>query len=150
MKRYLIVDLDGTLCDCSHRVHWAQAKEWEQFDAGIPEDKVNSTIRWICQMAQENGVGVIICTGRGEKNRNATLSWLKANDCSSFSDVILMRPEGDRTPDHQLKLQLVYDHFGSESAAKEQVLCALDDRDRVVEAWRNAGFQCWQVQAGSY
>ena len=32
----------------------------------------------------------------------------------------------------------------------EEVLVILEDRDRVVEEWRNLGFNCWQVRAGGY
>jgi hypothetical protein len=150
VQKFLVIDLDGTLCDCSHRVHWAQAKQWEEFDAGIPEDQVNETVRWLCLQALECDTGVILCTGRDERNRAATLKWLHANGCAEFSDTLLMRPKDDWSPDDQLKPNLLFEHFGSQERALEQVLCILDDRDKVVEAWRNLGFKCWQVQAGSY
>lgn len=150
MKQAIIVDLDGTLCDCSHRVHHAQNKQWDEFNAGIPEDKINPAVKWLCLQAAQNELEVILCTGRNEGNRAATLRWLLDQNCLLFTDVLLMRPKDDHTPDHELKLRLIGEHFGSIEAAREKVLFTLDDRDRVVEAWRNAGFQCWQVQAGSY
>jgi hypothetical protein len=30
------------------------------------------------------------------------------------------------------------------------VLVVLEDRDRVVRAWRDAGYECWQVQEGDF
>jgi hypothetical protein len=92
---------------------------------------------------------IIACTGRSEAQRKPTEAWLRERGIDHF-ETILMRPNGDNTPDHQLKLRLVDEHFGSREAALEAVDFILDDRDRVVEAFRDAGFTCWQVQAGSY
>jgi hypothetical protein len=61
-----------------------------------------------------------------------------------------MRPEGNRESDYLVKLQLVDEFFGNRETALNSVLLVLDDRDKVVEAFRDAGFRCWQVQSGSY
>lgn len=149
MKDWIIVDLDGTLCDCSHRVHLAQAKQWEEFHAGIPNDRtIAPTVIVVEKMAETHNV--LLCTGRNEANRKATNDWLQAKMLGSMADVLLMRPDNDHRPDHELKLQLVYDYFGGKQNALDSVLVVLDDRDKVVEAWRDAGFTCWQVAAGSY
>ena len=151
MKSWIVMDLDGTLCDCSHRVHWAQAKEWDQFHAGIPEDKPNPDAVFFLEAIERlDRHNVIICTGRDERQSNATWSWLYAYNLGRFFEAALFRPEGDRSPDHELKLRLVSEFFGSQEAALNNVSLVLDDRDKVVEAWRDAGFRCWQVAAGSY
>ena len=148
-KNWIVVDLDGTLCDCSHRVHWAQAKQWDEFHAGIPEDEACGAVVAFLQMIPEK-YSVMLCTGRDEKNRKATEEWLGAKRLGHLIDVLLMRPDNDRSPDHELKLRLVHEYFGSKEDALDSVLLVLDDRDKVVEAWRDAGFKCWQVQQGSY
>lgn len=149
-KNWVIIDLDGTLCDCSHRVHWAQAKQWDQFHSGIKEDKVNGAIAWLMKRASEAGNSIMICTGRNEAHRLATMEWLKANDLSSCIDTMLMRPDDSRLSDHELKVSMVDEFFGGREAALESVLVVLDDRDKVVQAWRDAGHKCWQVEVGSY
>ena len=148
-KHWIVVDLDGTLCDCSHRVHWAQAKQWDEFHAGIPEDKPHDDVVTLVSLASRN-YEVLICTGRNEAHRKATTEWLKRHGLAEVVTDILMRPDNDRSPDHELKLRLVYDFFGGRDNALNSVLLVLDDRDKVVEAWRDAGFKCWQVQQGSY
>ena len=149
MKDTIILDLDGTLCDWSHRIHLAHVKEWDQFHAGIPDDKVHTDVVMFVRMLPKEH-SVLICTGRNGAHRNATERWLRDNNIAIAFDHMLMRPDNDRRQDHELKLALVDEHFGSRQEALARVLLVLDDREKVVEAWRNAGFRCWQVQAGSY
>lgn len=148
-KRWIVVDLDGTLCDCSHRVHWAQAKQWDEFHAGIPEDKCNEDVANMVSLAAYS-YEVLVCTGRNEAHRKATEDWLTRHGLGAVVTDMLMRPDDDRSPDHELKIRLVSDYFGGIEKALNSVLLVLDDRDKVVEAWRDAGFKCWQVQQGSY
>lgn len=143
------MDLDGTLCDCSHRVHWAQAKQWEQFHAGIQEDKPhNEAMEFLRAIAPTHEI--LVCTGRDERHRAATERWLTEQGIAPLIHCVLMRPDNDRSSDHELKVKMVVDHFGGASEAQASVLLVLDDRDKVVEAWRNAGFRCWQVSVGNY
>jgi phosphoglycolate phosphatase-like HAD superfamily hydrolase len=150
MKRWIVVDLDGTLCDCSHRVHWAQAKEWDKFHAGIPEDKPYAAVVSIVQAAFQAGHRLLLCTGRNEANRKATIEWLNHQTLWGYFDDLIMRPEDCRDTDADLKVRLVDEYFGDRAVALEEVLLVLDDRDRVVQAFRDAGFKCWQVAAGDY
>lgn len=148
-KNWIIVDLDGTLCDCTHRVVHAQNKQWDEFHKGIPEDKPHQDV-----VAAIKALGwthnILVCTGRNEANRQATIKWMIDNDLADHIDEILMRPNDNRDPDHELKINMVAEHFGSIEDALDQVLFVLDDREKVVDAWREAGFRCWQVQEGSY
>lgn len=148
-KGWIVVDLDGTLCDCAHRVHLAQAKQWEEFHSLIPLDKVNETVACVCEIFWED-FDLLLCSGRNESTRAATLEWLKQKDLLHNFAHLLLRPDNDYSPDHELKIAMVEDFFGGHQKAIDNVFLILDDRDKVVEAWRNAGYDCWQVAAGSY
>tara|TARA_R110002110_G_scaffold12912_1_gene61791 strand:+ start:263 stop:688 length:426 start_codon:yes stop_codon:yes gene_type:complete len=54
-----------------------------------------------------------------------------------------MRSEGDRRPDTTVKYEMMYDY----KFMPEEVLCILDDRQGVVDMWRQEGFRCLQVDA---
>lgn len=150
MKKWIVVDLDGTLCDCSHRVHLAQAKLWDEFNSGITEDKPNMAIVSLIESMSRHDYRVLLCTGRDEEYKKPTMDWLFKMKLSPFFEELLMRPKGNRDPDHEVKLQLIEDFFGSREKALADVLFTLEDRDRVVLAFRDAGFQCFQVTAGNY
>jgi phosphoglycolate phosphatase-like HAD superfamily hydrolase len=149
MKRNIvIVDLDGTLCDSGHRDHHAQAKEWDQFHSKLRDDKPHRDVALTVLALQKTGVKAFGLTGRNEAHRTATLAWLLDNGIEL--DALMMRPDNDWTPDHELKPKALAAAFGSIEGAKARVLMILEDRDKVVEAWRNLGFRCWQVQPGGY
>lgn len=140
-KDTIIVDLDGTLADCNHRIHLAQAKEWDQFNGLCSKDPVHQDVAeaiW----ALGHYYHIILLTGRSEKWRHMTIEWLIDNELQFF-DELRMRPEGDWRSDFDVKLSLIED-------VKDRILFALDDRDKVVEAFRNAGIPCWQTRNGTY
>lgn len=45
MKKYIICDLDGTLCDHRHRIYLAWSKQWDSYNAGCVADYVNMPVR---------------------------------------------------------------------------------------------------------
>lgn len=153
----IVIDLDGTLCDSAHRDHHARNGDWDQFHALLTEDKPHSDVLLLIKAmswdAVNGEVEVIGCTGRNERYRIATERWLMEH--GALLDCVLMRPDYDFRPDHELKIELVRDwHNATEPAtnrhAQDRVAFVLEDREKVVEAWRNAGFNCWQVRPGNF
>lgn len=149
MKRdVIIIDLDGTLCDSGHRDHHAQAKEWEEFHSKLILDRPHKDVVEVIAGMQAWGCKAFGLTGRNEAHRPATMKWLAANGIEL--DALMMRPDNDWRSDHELKPAALTAAFGTIELARERVLMILEDRDKVVEAWRNLGFRCWQVQPGGY
>lgn len=150
MRKILVVDLDGTLCDCGHREHWARAGEWDSFHSELSGDKPNEAVREVLYawdaMGQDHEV--IAITGRNERYSLMTEEWLEENLIPL--DVILMRPDNNFQSDHELKPALLSEWLEREGLLQENVAFILEDRDKVVEAWRNCGYKCWQVAPGGY
>jgi FMN phosphatase YigB (HAD superfamily) len=153
--KIIVVDLDGTLCDSAHRDHLAQAKEWDRFHEAAKDDQPREDVAFFLRMTvgrMTDEFMVIACTGRNERYRQATLRWLIDKDLAVF-DAILMRPDGDWRPDVEMKPVLLHEFMSSLDVSKgvfPKVAFILEDRDKVVEAWRNLGYKCWQVQPGGY
>ena len=148
---WIVVDLDGTLSDCSQRVHLAEAKEWDAFHAGIPDDKPHPDVVYAlnAMIDGDDDLKLIIVTGRGEEHAEATRRWLTVHGLDFF-DQMLFRPRNDRTADHELKPRLLAEFFGTEEAVRKNVKFVLEDRDRVTESLRNMGLSVWQVRAGAF
>lgn len=147
--KWVVIDLDGTLCDCDHRIELAQAKQWDDFHAGIPDDKAFPDVSLILR-GMTGYVNFLCITGRTERYRKPTVDWLDKNNLMWCIDQILMRPDNDRTRDSEMKLRLIDEFFGSREKALEEVAFILEDRDQVVEGYRGAGFHCWQCRTGGY
>jgi uncharacterized HAD superfamily protein len=148
MKNSIVVDLDGTLCNCDHRVSFVRAQQYDEFNSRLVDDKPHEeVIRVIERLAMSHHI--IVATGRSDKYKEPTQTWFSRHNI--IVDALLMRPEGNHIPDHELKPQLLYSYFeGGKEEALKSVLVVLEDRDKVVAAWRNEGFPCWQVRKGNY
>lgn len=146
MKDTIITDLDGTLCDISHRVHHVRNgnNDWDKFF----EECIHDTPKWptiqIVNLFYEKGYRILICSGRSDQVFDKTMAWLHGHGVK-FTDI-LMRPAGNTISDVELKKGW-YEagHF-----KKKEVLFVMDDRDRLVEMWRDEGFTCHQVAPGDF
>lgn len=147
MSLDIIVDLDGTLCNCEHRVHYVQSnpKNWPAFYAGIKHDKVNQDIYQVVGALAFNANRIILCSGRDSEHREATISWL--NNYVFFPwEKLYMRKERDYRPDSIVKLELL------EEMRKDgfSPTLAIDDRQQVVDAFRGAGLRVLQCAPGNF
>jgi hypothetical protein len=147
VTKTIVVDLDGTICDARHRQHLAQAKEWESFHCKLAEDNPWPDVPWLLKLLpmETNVVGL---TGRPDNYRSLTMDWLMRHDI--LLDHLLMRPAGNFDPDIVIKPRMLFDFFGTEEKARREVAMILEDRDVVVDRWRELGFNCWQVRASGY
>ncbi len=143
----IVVDMDGTLSNCKHRQHHAEQGQWDEFHSKLSEDKTYYDVQWLLERLPDS-IQVIVLTGRNETYRSKTFEWL--SDKGIFVDMLLRRPDGDFRPDHELKPKLLEEAFGSKDLVIDNVMFVLDDRDKVVEAWRNYGLDCWQVRPEGY
>lgn len=137
----VIFDLDGTLCDISHRLHHVQGenKNWDAFYKDcvndVPKDNV---IEMLCCLEEYHDI--IISSGRSEDVRKETEEWLDKNNVKY--NQLLMRPTKCYTPDNALKKMWL---DTGKLGPKEEILFVVEDRDRMVQMWRGAGLTCLQV-----
>lgn len=89
----------------------------------------------------------IYCTGRGEWDRAVTEAWLERhfNFDPACGDLLLMRQNKGRA-DWKEKLDLYNEHI----RGKYNVLGVWDDRQQVVDTWRELGLACFQVAPGDF
>lgn len=136
-----LVDMDGTLADCSHREHYIQGarKNWPAFFRGMGEDPPNASIVELTRkLAADHEI--VIVTGRPQEYLRETLNWL--NRHAIVPAQIWMRREGDHRPDYNVKREML-DHI-----PRERIAFVLDDRERVCDMWESEGLTCHRVVRG--
>lgn len=145
MKTY-IFDIDGTIANTDHRVHHLEGdkKDWNSWYAKAHDDVPYWEIVELMHLAYYAGIKIIICTGRDESCRPQTELWLKQHLLKYHS--LYMRKAGDRRDDTIVKFELLERIYED---GYEPVL-VFEDRDRVVQMWRDAGLKCLQVKPGEY
>lgn len=145
---YYICDLDGSLCDSGHRNSLAQAKQWDEFHSLCGHDTPHGDVLALIHNLHYTNLHLLVVTGRNRRFEGITLDWFRRYKV--VPDAMLMRPDGDFTPDIELKVNLLEEFFGSKERVLDGVCFALEDRDKVVEALRNYGIPTWQVRSGAY
>lgn len=151
MKNIIIFDLDGTLANCEHRLHYLSQtpKDWRGFFAECGRDTpIDHTIR-IFKAVGEARIGAPyyqrwIVSGRSDECRAQTEKWLSKH--IGNYDHLIMRKAGDHTDDAELKISWLRDG----TIPKEKVLCIFEDRKRVVDAWRTEGLPVYHVAEGDF
>lgn len=144
----IMVDLDGTLCDTSHRVHHVQSKpkNWDAFYAGMAEDEIISSVASVLHMARLAGLHIVYLTGRPDNYRNLTEQWLQAHNLLPDDSSLIMRRAGDHRGDDIVKREL----YEAEVEPMYDISFVLEDRTRVVGMWRDLGLHCFQVADGDF
>ena len=136
MKEYVIVDIDGTVADANHRLHYIQGKNknWDIFYSEADKDMPIVEIIRLVRSLQKNYI-IIFCTGRRESIRDITNKWLVKNVIPYTSYSLYMRKDGDLRPDSVAKMELL-DNAGIKP---KDIAFVLEDRNSMVKAWRDRG-----------
>lgn len=116
--------------------------DYEAFNNSLEKDIPNKYVAEICRSLSEQ-YAIYICTGRPEKFRERTERWLGENDIPY--NQIWMRPNNNTEPDAVVKKRML------DSIQRTcNVIAVFDDREKVVNMWRENGILCCQVAKGEY
>lgn len=142
LPKVCICDLDGTLCNIDHRLHFVKdksgnpvdKKDWKGFFSEIQNDTLNESLKESLLNYQKEGSKIVYVSARPEEHRKVTEEWLKKNGCD-FHFTLLMRGHGDRRDDVDVKKEMLNKYFPK----KESIVMVFDDRPRVIRMWREQG-----------
>lgn len=135
--RAFLVDIDGT-------VALKGARGIHDYDL-VGLDLPNPAVIKLIQSAIVGGSGVpIFVSGRPDSCREDTRMWLSKH-VSTFGPLY-MRRTGDHRADYLIKREL----FDAEIRDKYNVIAAFDDRNQVVDMYREMGLTVLQVADGNF
>lgn len=139
-RKAIIVDLDGTVCIHNGRSPY----DLDKVDTDLP----NAPVIKIVENYLSYGCGdVIFLSGREDKCREKSLAWIKKHIQLMDTEVnLFMRKTGDTRRDSIVKEELFDEHIFN----KYFIEFILDDRNQVVEMWRELGLTCLQVAEGNF
>ena len=155
-KKVVIFDLDGTICNVTHRRKFvaSKPKNWDAWNKGISLDTPNEAVKFMFEsIVSRDDVEVLFVSGRGEEYREVTEAWLLdngfdpnvcPNSYKGFSGNLYMRKAGDHRCDSIVKGEIA-DRIISEG---KEIFCVFDDRKRVVDMWIDRGIFVFDVGQG--
>lgn len=133
-------------CDCNG-IAWTGKADWKAFFAACVHDQPNVAVIDTLHLLVDAGADVRIWSGRSSEVMEQTNQWL-ANHIDVCDGIpLVMRVEGDFTPDDQLKESWL-DQMPAHD--RRRLVAVFDDRDKVVAMWRAKGVTCFQVASGDF
>ena len=153
LPKAVICDLDGTLALMNGR---------NPYDASAcDKDLPNMPVIEAIKALYSQGYAVLFTSGRMDKYREPTVKFIErwvrvphhgmddvavATGDKVIDYCLFMRATGDQRKDNVIKREL----FNAHIRGRYNVVFALDDRDQVVDNWRQMGIACFQVNYGSF
>ena len=137
-----LCDLDGTLCNVSHRRQYVATKprNWDAWNAGLVNDKPNLAVLGIITSLTYY-YPLIFVSGRSDDYRKQTEEWLEKYDISY--NALYMRKYKDNRDDVIVKGELA-----DEIEKEYNILGVFDDRKKVIDMWINRGIFVFDVGQG--
>lgn len=136
LQNAYIFDVDGTLALKGDRGIFEYDK--------VHLDIANEPVMHVLRMLADRDYNIIICSGRNDDSYDLTSQWLINHDVKYTS--LFMRKTGDNRKDSIIKKEI----FDNYIKGKYNVMGVFDDRDQVVEMWRQEGLPCFQVNYGDF
>ncbi|URC15327.1 polynucleotide kinase/phosphatase [Paraglaciecola Antarctic GD virus 1] len=133
----VMFDIDGTLASMKGK---RGPYDWDK----VHLDRPRTDIINLLKMYEENDYKIIILSGRDGSCYDATKKWLMRMGIET--GLLYMREAGDDRCDTIVKQEMFNEHVRSNYNVK----LVFDDRQRVVDMWRNIGVQCCQVNEGNF
>jgi len=130
LEKAAIFDLDGTLCNISHR---------NPYNTSLClDDKPNDYVLYLCKKFHKDSK-IFFFSGRSEEYRDLTNKWLEKHFSTDYS--LHMRKKNDKRKDFIVKKEL----FNEVIKDKYNVIAVVDDRLEVCELWHNLGLPLFRV-----
>ena len=144
-----IFDLDGTVADLTHRLHFitGEIKDWDTFYKACYNDAPIFEVITIARALDTAGHTIVYSTGRVTSVYEFTKKWLQKYRLPQC-DRVYMRPDGDHREDAVVKSELL-DNINADYA-NEKLGGIFEDRQQVVDMYRARGLRVFQVAKGDF
>lgn len=155
-KKIIICDVDGTISDPSHRLHWVREdektdrcengkrgsgkarKNWKQFFEDMCDDDLRLTTLSILNKYALEGHLIVMVTARPQEYLPDTVEWLNKHNVPY--DFMIMRKDGDYRRDDIIKQEILDKWFN-----KDDIEVVIDDRPQVLRMWKKNGLNVIDV-----
>lgn len=151
-KNIVVVDIDGTIAKVGDRLKYLQQekKDWDAFYEHCDKDE---PIEDMCRLVEdlwEWGYHIVFCTGRRESVREKTIDWIRQYLAIGLDYDLLMRKDKDWRHDTEVKPELLAKWMWCNKVEPSDIYLILEDRDSMVDKWRELGYRCLQVSEGKF
>ena len=133
--KYVVCDLDGTLCDHSDRIYLAWLGEWDSYNGGCIVDTPNMPCLDFITFLGRKEYKIIFLTGRADKFVKHTVEWLRKYVFFDF--FLIMRGDKDFRSSGEFKKHALLDFCVKNDILVSQIEYAIDDNDDCVAMFKD-------------
>lgn len=131
----VLCDIDGTISDPTHRLHYVnrpegEKKDWKSFFAEMDKDLVRNDVRMMLTAYNMQGKKIIFMSARPDTYKDVTKKWLDDN-VPGLAYTLIMRPSQDKRQDVDVKRGMFTTYFPD----KGVIHAVVDDRPSVIRLW---------------
>ena len=144
-KKYIILDLDGTIADCKHRLKYINGidgidgkKNWKDFFRYMGNDTIIESTKQLVDLTYKD-YDVVVVTGRPAEYKEVSEKWLKDNNVRY--NAIYMRPKGDYRPDYVVKQEIIDLYL-----EVNKIEMWIDDKEEVINQVRKNGLKTLYIK----
>lgn len=140
MKNIILCDIDGTVANNDHRQHFLEGKkDWDGFFSELVNDLPIQTIIDKVIQEQVNGKEIVFLTGRPERYRKETESWLQKH--FEFKFQLLMRKDNDKRNKIISKQEVLFEN----NISKKNIFKVFENDYQLISYWTEKGFSVEDV-----
>ena len=139
----VLLDMDGVLCENTFRREFGDDRDYELFGRRCGGAVPNMQFITFARSLHLDNIVLFVLTARSEKLRVITSRWLK--EWGVPCKELLMRPLGNRLPDHLLKqkmLAVLKRKYGFDRDGGLLPLLAVDDDENVLRMYTEENIPC--------
>lgn len=143
----ILFDLDGTIANIDHRLHYLDKNDWHGFFMACIDDEPILPVINVLKAFVEAGHHVEIWSGRSSVAIYETFEWLdkhigKFEYQKAYELLTKMRIDGDNTPDYILKESWLHEFHQNHGKFPDIII---DDRPKVLRMWRSYNITTFAV-----
>jgi len=139
-QKAVIVDIDGTVAIRDDELRDPFTTEFDKLVADTPQSRIVDLVA----LFFNNDYKIIYVTGRDGQAEEGTREWLRLYTPPYAH--LYMRTPNDMRKDTLVKREI----YKSKIEPHYDVHYVLDDRNQVVDMWREIGLVCLQVAPGDF
>ena len=137
-KEAIVVDIDGTIADNSHRTHLVEGKkkDWSKFFDKMGDDKPIRESILLVQKYFREGLTVLIATGRLKKYEVLTTNWLDKH-IGVDEYLLFQRENNDFRSSVDLKKEIILNIQG-----RFDIKIIMENDEKIVQMYKAQGLNC--------
>lgn len=142
-QKAIIIDLEGTLSDHTHRVYHYYNKDYDKYNGLFLKDPVNEKfVSDLINCTSNLDIKIILCTAKEHHHERDVILWLVNNEID-FIYEFRFRNTGDKRSSVEVKKDMLH-----ELVRKYDIIHAYDDRTDICAMYRKNGIPYTQVNCG--